>query len=285
MPELPEVETIRRGLQEYLPGSTISKVDVHLPKVVHGEPKSLIGRTITQIRRHGKLLVFVLDNDTVFTVHLKMTGQLLWRGKDKAVMGGHPSAGYLENLPHKHTRVSMHFSNGSTLFFNDLRTFGRLSILTEAALAEQPFVSSLGPEPLEVGFTLDYLIACLRRKPKGAIKTFLLDQTTIAGLGNIYADESCFRAAILPTRQVASLSPTETEALFHAIKETLELAIKYGGSSERDYLNAIGEKGTYLKVANVYHRTGLPCTRCKEGVVERIKLNGRSTHFCPRCQK
>lgn len=286
MPELPEVETIRRGLAERILGSTITSVTIHTPKQVRGDSTLLIGRTVMDIRRHGKLLVFILDTGLAFTVHLKMTGQLLWRkqGSD-AVMGGHPSEGYLTELPHNHTRVSMRFADGAELFFNDLRTFGNVTILTEEALAEHPFITALGPEPLSDAFTLDYLTARLRRKPKTAIKVFLLDQTNIAGLGNIYADESCFRAAILPQRLASSLSPTETEALFHAIRETLALALEHGGSTERDYRNAIGEKGTYLKVANVYHRTGLPCTRCKEGVVTRIKLGGRSTHFCPNCQR
>jgi len=284
MPELPEVETIRRGLQKYLPGSVIKGVDIRLPKALHGDDKKLIGRTVREIRRHGKLLVFLLDNGLVFTVHLKMTGQLLWQGKGESVMGGHPSAGYLRPLPHEHTRIVMEFENGSRLFFNDLRTFGRLSVLTEEAFAEQPFVATLGPEPLESVFTLEYLSARLKKKPKVAIKTFLLDQTNIAGIGNIYADESCFRAAILPMRLVGSLNPAEIKTLYSSIKETLELAISHGGSSERDYINAIGEKGTYLKVANVYHRTGLPCSRCKKGIIERVKQNGRSTHFCPVCQ-
>jgi formamidopyrimidine-DNA glycosylase len=267
-------------------GAVIERVDVRSPRQVHGDVGMLVGQKVTEIRRHGKLLVFILDSGAAFAVHLKMTGQLLWRGDGHdAVMGGHPSQGYLDPLPHKHTRIVMHFADGSTLFFNDLRMFGYLSVMTEEGLAENIFVNALGPEPLETAFTLDYLLSRMRKKPKTAIKVFLLDQTNIAGLGNIYADESCFRAGILPTRTVTSLSPAETEALYHAIKETLELAIHHGGSSERDYINAIGEKGTYLKVANVYHRTGLPCTRCHEGVITRIKLGGRGTHFCPNCQK
>lgn len=285
MPELPEVETIRRGLVERLIGARITSVDVRHPKVMLGDPAALHDRIITEIRRHGKLLVFILDNQSAFTVHLKMTGQLLWRGQGMdAVMGGHPSEGYLGELPGKHTRIVLHLSDGAALFFNDLRLFGRLSVLTEEALQEHAFVRSLGPEPLEPGFMLDYLRARMERKPKTNLKAFLLDQTNLAGLGNIYADESCFRAAILPTRSVGSVTLAESEALYHAIRETLELALKHGGSSERDYLNAIGEKGTYLKVAQVYHRTGLPCLRCRQGVIERVKLAGRSTHFCPNCQ-
>jgi formamidopyrimidine-DNA glycosylase len=286
MPELPEVETIRRGLAQRLLGQVIAGIEIRSATQVHGEFSKLEGRRVMDIRRHGKLLVFVLDDLSAFTVHLKMTGQLLWQdGKGEAVMGGHPSQGYLDPLPHKHTRVIVRFVDGSCMYFNDLRKFGRLSVLTHEALASHPFVSALGPEPLEPAFTLEYLKKRLQKKAKTSLKAFLLDQTNIAGLGNIYADESCFRAGILPDRPAASLSEQEIEALHAAIRETLELAIAHGGSSERDYINAIGEKGTYLKVAQVYHRTGLPCARCSSGVIQRIKIAGRSTHFCPNCQR
>jgi formamidopyrimidine-DNA glycosylase len=285
MPELPEVETIRRGLLKRMIGARIKSVDVLEKRVVQGNTDLLCEKKITEIRRHGKLLVFILEDNSAFTVHLKMTGQLLWRGpRGEAVMGGHPSQGYMDPLPHKHTRIVIHFSDDSTLFFNDLRIFGRLSILTEEALVEHKFVNELGPEPLEQQFTLDYLEKRLTKR-KVNIKVFLLDQTNVAGLGNIYVDESCFRAYLMPTRPTASLSKKEIKGLFEAIKETLNLALEHGGSSERDYLNAIGEKGTYLKVANVYHRTGLPCAHNDGGIIERIKVAGRSTHFCPICQK
>lgn len=284
MPELPEVETIRRGLIERLIGATIKKVDVRSPKSVHGDVKKLIGREVTEIRRHGKLLVFILDDHSAFSVHLKMTGQLLWQGDGPSVMGGHPEQSYLDSLPNKHTRAIIHFNDGAVLFFNDLRMFGRVTVLTEEALSEHTFVNSLGPEPLEKGFTLDYLTKRLKKKARVSIKVFLLDQTNLAGLGNIYADETCFRACIHPSRITATLKPKEIKAIHQAIKETLNLALKHGGSSSKDYINAIGEKGTYLKVANVYHRTGLPCVRKDGGVITRIKLAGRSTHFCPVCQ-
>jgi formamidopyrimidine-DNA glycosylase len=286
MPELPEVETIRRGLQERLLGATISGVEVRAVKVAGGDLQKLVGKNITEVRRHGKLLVFMLDNGDAFEVHLKMTGQLLWRGEGKeAVMGGHPSQGYLDPLPHKHTHVIISFADGATLYFNDLRKFGRVAHLTPADLENHRFVKSLGPEPFDKRFTVTYLTEKLQKKSKTPIKTFLLDQTNIAGLGNIYADESCFRSHILPMRLTGSLKPGEIKTLHDAIKETIDLAIKYGGSSERDYVNAIGEKGTYLKVACVYHRTGLPCTRADGGVIQVVKVNGRSTHFCPVCQK
>jgi formamidopyrimidine-DNA glycosylase len=285
MPELPEVETIRRGLLPRLTGAVIRGVDVRSAKQFFGDADSLVGRKIIGLERFGKLIVLRLDDARSLTIHLKMTGQLLWKGNEAAVMGGHPSAGYLVGLPHRHTRIVVELSDGATLFFNDLRTFGYMSVVGAGELDQPRFVSSLGPEPLEEAFTAEFLAARLKKRPKSVIKSFLLDQTNIAGLGNIYADESLFRARILPNRLSGSLSADESEALHAAIRETLALALEYGGSSERDYVNAIGEKGTYLKIANVYRRTGLPCTRNDGGTVTRIKIGGRSSHFCPLCQQ
>lgn len=289
MPELPEVETIRRGLEARLVGRTIQKVEVRAPKVFEGDPHFVTGAVIRGIERHGKLLVFLLEGEYVLTVHLKMTGQLIWQPQEddgsESVMGGHPEKAYLEDLPHKHTHVMIHLDDESTLFFNDLRKFGRMSVVPAATFQDLAFLQKLGPEPLEEGFTRLYLKEQLQKRPRLPIKSFLLDQENVAGLGNIYADESLFRAAILPTRLAGSLTVGEASNLFDAIQETLEEAIMYGGSSERDYVNAVGEKGTYLRIANVYHRTGLQCNRCREGIIERVKVGGRSTHFCSMCQR
>jgi formamidopyrimidine-DNA glycosylase len=287
MPELPEVETIRRGLEPRLTGQVIRRVEVRHPKSFIGVEKNLVGRRIDSIERQGKLLIFFLDDETAITVHLKMTGQLIWQADlgEESVMGGHPAQSYMDPLPHKHTRVILEFEDDSTLYFNDLRIFGRVTHLTQAELEQLEFLITLGPEPLSKEFDVAYLTEAIKAHPKLAIKIFLLDQQNIAGLGNIYADESLFRAAIMPTRQASDLSQGEIRNLHEAIQETLELALMYGGSSEKDYVNAIGDKGTYLRIANVYHRTGQDCNRCAEGVIERIKLGGRSTHFCPVCQR
>jgi len=288
MPELPEVETIRRGLENRVVGATIASIDVRAPKIFEGKPEDVIGHEITGVERHGKLLVFLLTGGNVLTVHLKMTGQLIWQpaadSQAEPVMGGHPEESYLHNLPHKHTHVVLKLSDGSTIFFNDLRKFGRMSVVPASNFNDLAFVQKLGPEPLEADFTRKYLQEQLQKRPRTVVKSFLLDQANIAGLGNIYADESLFRAAILPNRLSGSLTTGESNNLFDAIQETLELALMYGGSSEKDYVNAIGDKGTYLKIANVYHRTGKDCNRCNAGVIERIKIGGRSTHFCPICQ-
>ncbi|MEI6478115.1 MAG: bifunctional DNA-formamidopyrimidine glycosylase/DNA-(apurinic or apyrimidinic site) lyase [bacterium] len=310
MPELPEVETIRKGLESRLLEKSIVAVEVRAPKLFVGNPEDVYDLPIAGIARQGKLLAFRFQGDSVLTIHLKMTGQLIWKPAEKqveveddvdnaelefeasddddeddgAVVGGHPEKAYLEPLPHKHTHVILRFDDGSTLYFNDLRKFGRLQVLPAHTLSDLPFLQSLGPEPLEGGFTRDYLAERLNKHPKQPIKSFLLDQTNIAGLGNIYADESLFRAAILPDRLTGSLKSGEVRNLFDAIQETLEVALRHGGSSSRDYVNAVGEKGTFLKVANVYHRQGQLCNRCLVGTIERKKIGGRSSHFCPKCQ-
>lgn len=287
MPELPEVETIRRGLARYLPGRKIANLDVRYPGIWNGTaPEMVRGEEIADVDRKGKLLVLRLSNHMVLTVHLKMTGQLIWlpASGSGGVVGGHPTVAYLQSLPHKHTHAIFTFDDGSHLYFNDTRKFGRLTLMPEDRLRQEPFVASLGPGPLEGEFTPTYLEGALAKHPRQPIKTFLLDQRTIAGLGNIYADESLFRAGIRPTRLAGEITAVEAMRLHAAIIETIEIALAHGGSTEKDYLNAVGEKGTYLQVAQVYHRTGMPCVGC-EGVVERIVIGGRSTHFCPSCQK
>lgn len=294
MPELPEVETIRRGLEARIVDRTVSDVEVRVPKLFEGDPLQLVDRTVIGLERFGKLLVIQFDAEVVLTVHLKMTGQLVWRQEqldgdllnlEEAVVGGHPQAAYLAELPHKHTHVIISFTDGSKLYFNDLRKFGRMTVVPVSELEGVSFIQRLGPEPLEREFTREYLKAQLAKRPKMVVKSFLLDQSNIAGLGNIYADESLFRAAIKPTRLAGSLAGGEVSNLYDAIQETLELAIMYGGSSDRDYVDAVGEKGTFLKIANVYHRTGQDCNRCSEGVITRVVVGGRSTHFCPACQR
>ena len=287
MPELPEVETIRRGLETAMVGRTIEDVRVRVPKLFIGDQEMLFERTVTSIERFGKLLVFRLDSPNVLTVHLKMTGQLIWKPGDggETVMGGHPEKSYIESLPSKHTHIQLEFTDGSTLYFNDLRKFGLMRVLLASELEELGFVLSLGPDPLEQDFTVGYLKERLMKRPKLAVKTFLLDQSNIAGLGNIYADESLFSAAILPYRLSGELTDSEVRNLHTSIIETLELALQHGGSSSRDYLSATGDKGTYLTIANVYHRTGQGCNRCGLGTIERMKIGGRSSHYCLLCQR
>jgi formamidopyrimidine-DNA glycosylase len=285
MPELPEVETIRRGLASHLPHKKITCIEVRNPKSFRGNAQDVIGRSISGVERQGKVLQLRLDDGRVMAVHLKMTGQLIWKApQGESVMGGHPEQSYIDSLPSKHSHVVITFDDASVLYFNDVRKFGWVHVMTQAELEAHDLVKRMGPEPLSEHFTATYLEERVRKYPKKPIKSFLLDQVHIAGLGNIYADESLFRAGIHPQRLTGSLSHEEIVTLASKIKETLQLALDYGGSSERDYLNAIGEKGTYLKVAKVYHRTDKPCVVCGTPI-ERIKIGGRSSHFCPHCQK
>ncbi len=286
MPELPEVETIRRGLDPHLTGRVIEGVKVETPKQFIGDPRTLAGVGISKTDRRGKLLIFHLDDGRFLTIHLKMTGQLLWKGiGGESVMGGHPAQSYIDELPNKHTRMTFSFTDGSVMYFNDLRKFGFAELMGPEEFKVHGFLGRLGPEPLGSDFNATYLQERLSKAKSAVIKSFLLDQAHIAGIGNIYADESLFRAGIHPERRAGSLSSEEVETLALAITDTLELALKHGGSSERDYVNSIGEKGTYLKVANVYRKTGLPCPRCPGYEIRRIKVGGRSTHFCTNCQK
>lgn len=286
MPELPEVETIRRGLVQHLLGKVLAEVVVETPKQFIGDPRTLGGVAITELSRKGKLLIFHLSDGRYLTIHLKMTGQLLWKGVGgESVMGGHPSQTYIDQLPNKHTRMTFRFTDDSVLYFNDLRKFGFAELMGAEEFAAHSFLGRLGPEPLEGGFNAAYLQERLSKSKSAVIKSFLLDQAHIAGIGNIYADESLFRAGIHPERKAGSLTEDEVLMLTQSIKETLQLALTHGGSSERDYVNAIGEKGTYLKVANVYRKTGQPCPRCPGFEIRRIKVGGRSTHFCANCQK
>jgi formamidopyrimidine-DNA glycosylase len=274
MPELPEVETLKRELARVLVGKKIKKIE--------GDFKlKLAGREIVGLERRAKILIFKLDSDYLL-VHLKMTGQLVYG----EVMGGHPED------PHKYTRATIFFTDNSKLLFNDLRKFGWLKLVRDKDLSKH--IDHLGPEPLEKEFTLRKFEEILARYPNRKIKQLLLDQTLIAGLGNIYVDESCFLASILPTRLAGSLTKTEKQKLHHSIIAVLKLSISKKGTSARNYVRSNGEKGGMVPHLNVYGRGGKICKRCaasaealakEEQKIEKIKLGGRGTHFCPKCQK
>jgi formamidopyrimidine-DNA glycosylase len=285
MPELPEVETIRKGLAKELVGHTLTAVDVKVPKLFHGTPDSIIGETIVDVERRSKILIIKLTKHYLL-VHLKMTGQLIFlpnNGSEKdMVIGGHPDKAYPFTLPHKHTHVIFSFDNG-TLFFNDLRKFGWIKIINTAEEIK-PHVASLGPEYDWPELTLKYFQQKIERRPNTTIKQSLLDQTIIAGLGNIYADETLFCAKVLPTRKNSELKPNEIKRIFECIPEVLNLSLEHGGTSSQHYRQIDGKMGTYLGVANVYKREKEPCKICGTPI-KRIKISGRSSHFCPNCQK
>jgi len=286
MPELPEVETIARDLSPRLVNLKISQVRVLVGRLVNLPvrqwEKRLIGKKIKKVWRRGKHIIFDLSDGEHLVIHLKMTGQLIWRGRRALVVGGHPIVGVGQKLPNRFSRVVFAFSDGSRLFFNDVRKFGWLKILSTDDL--QTLLAKLGPEPLAGGLTAARLHELLAGKARSRLKTALLDQSKMAGLGNIYVDEVLFASHLRPDRPVASVKPTEWLALAAAIKRVLRLAIKHRGTSFSDYRDAQGEKGNFLKYLQVYGRSGQNCRHCGRPL-NKTKLNGRGTHWCERCQK
>lgn len=240
MPELPEVETIRRQLVQKIIG------------------KKLNGQKITGVRRRAKILMIDFADSSSLIFHLKLTGQLIFNGK-----------------PSQHTRKVFNFDDGSQLIFNDVRKFGWWKKVKETKKIEEKF----GPEALEVDFKTFKTL--LEKRPKSKIKSLLMDQRFIAGIGNIYSDEILFASKVRPMRLVKTLTEKEIQKILQNIKKILKAAIKHQGSSVEYYLNACGQKGNYVKYHKVYQQK--KCFLCG-GQIKRIKIGGRSAHFCPKCQ-
>jgi len=272
MPELPEVETIARALAPALAGRTIAGIDlIHRPLLRNGGPKSLgalRGRRILGVRRRGKMLLIEFERDLTLAFHLKMTGQFRF---EKA---GSPRD--------KHTRLVIRFGDpGKELRFRDVRKFGFLLRLEGAPESACRELSRLGPEPLRVGLPEFAAILGARR---GRVKSVLLDQTRIAGIGNIYADEMLFDARIHPETPASSLRRPAVERLYASMTKILSKAIEAGGSTIQDYRNPEGDPGGFQLEHKVYDRTGEPCAVC--GAPIRVtRVGGRSSHFCPKCQR
>jgi formamidopyrimidine-DNA glycosylase len=271
MPELPEVETIKRELDKTIIGKKIADVIVNNAKVIRGMEKrkfikELKNVKIKNIIRKGKLLIFELSSGKSLTIHLKMTGQLVYSRLGGAGQGGA-------------AKVSFKFYNGKILDFNDTRLFGELKIVDN--WQDLKFIKELGPEPFNMD-SKKFRQILAKRKTK--IKILLMDQKIISGIGNLYANEALFRAKIDPRRQANSLPNKEKDLLFKETKNTLSEAIKYKGSSVDSYVQVSGKPGNYVQYHKVYDREGEKCLRCK-GIIKRIALSGRGTYFCPKCQK
>jgi formamidopyrimidine-DNA glycosylase len=302
MPELPEVESLRQSLLPYIEGQKILRVEVSMPKLVSAkgttrkpsESKTrvfidgLTGKTIKTITRRAKNLVFELENGSILLVHLKMTGQLVFKGHlksggDKTIWGGHPIQESDSTLPNKHTYVIFHLTNG-TLFYNDVRQFGYLLYYENPAEFEkEDHFNGLGLEPLSVEFTYETFKTELKKRT-GQLKKIFLEQKVVVGLGNIYADEVCFEAKVRPTRTTKSLRDSEIKAIFSAIRRILPLAVQLGGSSVANYLLADGSRGNYAHEHKVYGRGGKECIICG-AILERVQFAGRTTVYCKVCQK
>lgn len=287
MPELPEVETIRRELQTAIVGRTIRNVDIRLAKIVKMPAvtfrRHVVGSKVVAIHRRAKLLLIHVSSGWTIIIHLKMSGQLIWQPvRGKLRVGGHPIPGGTLNLPNTYSHV-IFLMNGGTLFFNDQRQFGFVKLLKTAELNQWLIDAGYGPEPLVAEFTYDVFSAILKGHSKKRIKPMLLDQTVVAGLGNIYADESLHFAKIRPIRRVGSLRPAERQELYRGIRHVLTLSLRHKGTSADQYVTTSGEPGRMLSFLKVYGRGGQRCRRCG-GTIKKMVLAGRGTHYCPDCQ-
>jgi len=288
MPELPEVETIRRGLEGKIVGQTIVNADCDSPRHLNYSlnlyRKKIMGAKVLAVRRRAKMLYFELSDKRYLAIHLKMTGQLVFRHKKTVVIGGHPIKDGDLDLPNKFTHVIFYFKSGDVLYFNDTRKFGWARLLNHQEFTKELARLGYGPEPMTDDFEFDYFVSILKKYPNRKIKQTLLDQQLIAGLGNIYADEVCYFAKVRPQRKVSTLKPGERKLLFDGIKKILPKAVKYGGSSIATHLNAFGRKGSYSQFHIVYARYGEPCEVCGTEL-KRITVAGRTSTYCPKEQR
>lgn len=287
MPELPEVETVRRGLEALIVGKKVAFATSDNPKSFPNAPQDvasfLVGATIQDIYRRAKLLIVGLSSGYSLLVHLKMTGQLVYVDSGVRFGAGHPNDSLVHELPDRSTRVAISFDDGSTLYFNDQRKFGWVRLMPTIEVPNIDFMKKVGPEPLEADFTAAQFAQRFARRTRTNIKAALLDQSVVAGIGNIYADEALWGAHIHPQRLVASLSEDDFERIYIDVRAVMNLSIEKGGSSNKNYVNAEGKKGSYMDFARVFRREGLACPRCG-ATIEKLRVAGRGTHICPVCQ-
>jgi len=297
MPELPEVENLRRGLEKYILGQKILSVQVTKPKLVSGKgtlrpasakrakafTKELTGERFVSVDRRAKNLIFKLTHDKILLAHLKMTGQFVYKANSgkSTVTGGHPIELSESVLPNKHSHIIFKLEKG-TLYYNDTRMFGYVVYYPNFSQLKNHFIK-LGLEPLDISFTPKYFLQSLQNK-KGKIKSILLAQNVVTGIGNIYADESLFEAGINPTRSGMSLSKQEVARLHKAIVRILARAIKVGGSSVATYRLIDESRGNYAREHKVYGKDGKNCPLC-HSPFKKILIQTRTTIFCPKCQR
>lgn len=286
MPELPEVETIRRGLEPLILKKKIVRVDVDTQtrKAFQGDEKDVVDTIVVGLRRRGKALLIDLSNGITMMIHLRMTGQLIWRGIDERdnFAAGHPSKNFMAELPNSQTRVSFVFEEGA-LYFNDQRKFGFVKVLSTEKVEEEKFIRELAKEPWEM--TTKELFERCQRHAKAPIKAVLLDQKVIAGLGNIYADESLFYASVHPAKKAGELTEEQVALILEGARSVMMESIDSGGSTMATYVKPDGSTGSYLEnFAKVFRREGRDCARCGETIL-KTRVAGRGTHYCPKCQK
>ncbi len=283
MPELPEVETVMRGMEPAMTGAKIARAQVNRPDLRWPFPPNmstrLEGARIEALSRRSKYILTELSTDETLLIHLGMSGRIL--------ISGDPQGRFLHDHPahEKHDHVILDLDNGTRITFNDPRRFGAMDLIPTAELASHKLIKNLGPEPLGNQFTAATLITAFQNK-RSPVKSALLDQRIIAGLGNIYVCEALWRTGISPTRLAGQISKSRIETLVPAIRQTLQDAIEAGGSSLRDYRRADGELGYFQHSFAAYGREAEPCRKpgCN-GTIKRITQSGRSTFFCPTCQR
>lgn len=315
MPELPEVEIVRRGLNLLIVGKRVQTTTHDTPKSFPNSATDvalfLHGAIVLGVRRRAKVLLIDLSSEYTLVTHLKMTGQLVFV-KDKLVNSeqlsvntkklktknwelktkesetrfgaGHPSDSLIGELPDKSTRLTITFDDDSRLFFNDQRKFGWVKLYPTIEVPNIDFMKRVGPEPLEASLTDEMFVGRMRRRNGTTIKAALLDQTVIAGIGNIYADEALWGARIHPATRVREVHDDQLATLLAEIRYVLMLSIEKGGSTDKNYVNAEGKRGSYIDFARVFRREGLPCPRHPDVLVEKSRVAGRGTHTCPVCQ-
>ena len=288
MPELPEVETIVQDLKKKILNKKIVSTQVLLKKMVKERTlksfqQGLGGRELVDISRRGKLIIFTLSGKKEFLlVHLKMTGQLIYKAHNQLIIGGHSDEKINTHEAYqRYIHVIIQFEDLSELFFSDQRQFGYLKIVSGAEYKK--ILSKFGYEPLEPGFNLKKFKEILKNRKRN-IKALLLDQSLIAGIGNIYADEILFAARVLPSRQSDTLTSTEIRDLHRHTRRILKKAIKYRGTTFNSYVDSDGQQGHFKKMLLVYQREGEICFNCQKEKIKKNKIAGRGTRFCPLCQ-
>ncbi len=285
MPELPEVETIVRRLSQVLPGKYIDEVTVLHPKSFQGALEFVVGKQVCSVSRRAKLIRIQLTDNSNLLAHLKMTGQFIFIGADGARLGGgHPTADWVSELPSKHSRIQFSLSEEnqeqSKLFFNDMRIFGWVKVATD--LEVQKEFEKYGPDVHTQAATLEYFAEKLKKTNRN-IKQVIMDNSIISGVGNIYACDGLHLAKIDPRRSANSLSKSEIEILLDSLKEVISLGIELGGATIDNYRTVDGFAGKYQEKVRVYGKEGEPCQNCSKKI-QKIKIGGRGTYFCPVCQ-
>lgn len=273
MPELPEVETVRRQLAREIEGETIKNVVVRFGRRLFPSVVSFVrrvkGRKIVAVKRRAKLIVVKLSGEMNILIHLKMTGRLLLR--------------HAGTEPTKHTHLILKLSGNKEIHWEDWRKFGFVKVLSDNEVERHLSAQSYGPEPLGRGFTAEKMAVCLRAYPKKKIKPLLLEQTCIAGIGNIYAAESLWSAKLYPEMRVGKITDAQMRTLHRGLVSILRRSIAARGTSSDAYLDVYGHRGTYVPKLNVYGRDGKPCKRCRT-ILKKVVISGRSTVYCPKCQ-